>query len=109
MCCARGVQGQYDRVHVGASCPPDRLAALLALLRPTGGVLVTPVAPSDLRIITKRAGGAVEQKTISQVRYSDLEVRPRLPGCLAWSACLTTGGRSTGCWYSSGPGHCHAC
>ncbi len=28
------MQGQYDRVHVGAACPPGRLAALTALLGP---------------------------------------------------------------------------
>lgn len=49
-------------MHVGASCPPDRLAPLLCLLRPEGGLIVTPVNPSDLRIITKRPDGSVTQK-----------------------------------------------
>ncbi|EFN54990.1 hypothetical protein CHLNCDRAFT_134794 [Chlorella variabilis] len=66
--------GQFDRVHVGASCPPDRLAPLLALLRPEGGLVVVPVAPNDLRVITKKASGAITQKVISQVRFSELEV-----------------------------------
>ncbi len=68
------MQGQYDRVHVGASCPPDRLAALLPLLRPQGGIIVTPVSPNDLRMIKVNAEGDVMQKVISQVRYSELEV-----------------------------------
>lgn len=69
------MQGQYDRVHVGASCPPDRLPALLPLLRPQGGIIVTPVSPNDLRLITVDAEGTVIQKVISQVRYSELEVK----------------------------------
>jgi len=68
------MQGQYDRVHVGASCPPDRLAALLPLLRPQGGIIVTPVSPNDMRMIKVNAEGEVTQKVISQVRYSELEV-----------------------------------
>lgn len=67
-------QGQYDRVHVGASCPRDKLNALVALLKPTGGILVSPVAPSDLQAITKGPHGEVSMRTLSQVRYSDLEV-----------------------------------
>lgn len=66
--------GQFDRVHVGASCPPDRLAPLLALLRPEGGLVVVPVAPSDLRVISRGPGGAVSQRVLSQVRFSELEV-----------------------------------
>lgn len=67
-------QGQYDRIHVGASCPPDRLATLLPLLHPQGGKIVTPVSPNDLRLITVEADGTVNQKVISQVRYSELEL-----------------------------------
>ncbi|KAL3143039.1 hypothetical protein ABBQ38_003315 [Trebouxia sp. C0009 RCD-2024] len=67
-------KGQYDRIHVGASCPPDRVAALLPLLRPEGGMIVTPVSPNDLRQITVDADGAVEQTVLSQVRYSELEL-----------------------------------
>lgn len=67
-------QGQYDRVHVGASCPADRVASLLQLLRPEGGMIVTPVSPSDLRQITVHADGTMEQTVLSQVRYGLLEV-----------------------------------
>ena len=74
------MQGQYDRVHVGAACPPDRLSSLLPLLRPTGGSIVTPVSPSDLRLITKDAQGSVTQQVLSQVRYSDLEVSATAQG-----------------------------
>lgn len=68
------MQGQYDRVHVGASCPADRVASLLPLLRPEGGMIVTPVSPNDLRQITVDADGTVEQTVLSQVRYGELEV-----------------------------------
>lgn len=71
------LQGQYDRVHVGASCPQDRLNALLSLLRPCGGKLVTPVSPSDMRVITVDDKGAITQKVILQVRYGELEVRTK--------------------------------
>ncbi|KAL4452300.1 hypothetical protein ABPG75_007962 [Micractinium tetrahymenae] len=66
--------GQFDRVHVGASVPPDRLAPLVSLLKSEGGLIVAPVSPNDLRVITKRPNGAVSQRVISQVRFSDLEV-----------------------------------
>ena len=68
------VQGQYDRVHVGASCPSDRLNALLSLLRPSGGKIVTPVSPNDMRVISVDDKGAISQRIISQVRYGELEV-----------------------------------
>lgn len=69
------LQGQYDRIHVGASCPADRVSSLLPLLRPEGGKIVTPVSPNDLRLISVDADGTVDQKVISQVRYSELEVK----------------------------------
>ena len=68
------VQGQYDRVHCGAACPASKLGPLLELLRPEGGLIVTPVEPSDLRVIVKRPDGGVASRIISQVRYSTLEV-----------------------------------
>ena len=69
------MQGQYDRVHCGAACPASKLGPLLELLRPEGGLIVTPVEPSDLRVIVKRPDGGVASRIISQVRYSTLEVR----------------------------------
>lgn len=70
------MQGKYDRVHSGASCHPDRLPVLLDLLKPEGGILVTPVSPADMRVFTKTPEG-ISSKLLSQVRYSDLEVRSR--------------------------------
>ena len=67
-------RGAYDRVHVGASCPPSALPPLLRLLKPRGGTMVVPVAPSDLRVITVKPTGAVTQRVVSQVRFSELEV-----------------------------------
>jgi protein-L-isoaspartate(D-aspartate) O-methyltransferase len=67
-------RGRYDCVHVGACCPPAALPPLLELLKPGGGRMVCPVAPSDLRLIVKKPNGAVTQKVISQVRFSELEV-----------------------------------
>lgn len=69
------MQGQYDRIHVGASCPPELLGRLLGLLRPEGGALVAPVAPSDLRLVSVDADGTVTQRILSQVRYGELEAR----------------------------------
>lgn len=66
--------GAYDRIHVGASCPPERLNPFLKLLKPHGGLIVVPVAPSDLRIIIRQSNGTLAQKVISQVRFSDIEV-----------------------------------
>lgn len=66
--------GAYDRIHVGASCTPEKLPALVDLLAPTGGVIVVPVHPSDLRCITKHANGTVTQRVLSQVRYGELEI-----------------------------------
>lgn len=68
------LRARFDRVHVGASCPPERLGPLLALLGPGGGRIVVPVAPSDLRVITRAPDGAVTQRVLSQVRFSELEV-----------------------------------
>lgn len=67
-------RGCYDCVHVGASCPPSALQPLLQLLKPQGGTMVVPVAPSDLRVIVKKPNGAISQRIISQVRFSELEV-----------------------------------
>ncbi len=73
-CSNKHMQGKYDRVHCGAACPPQKLAALLELVRPEGGLVVTPVEPSDLRVIVKAADGTLRQRIVSQVRYSTLEV-----------------------------------
>ncbi len=69
------VQGRYDRIHVGASCPLEHLGRLTALLGPEGGCIVTPVAPSDLRLISVSPDGVTTQRVLSQVRYGELEVR----------------------------------
>jgi protein-L-isoaspartate(D-aspartate) O-methyltransferase len=66
--------GKYDRIHVGASCPPDHLRPILQLLKPEGGVMVVPVNPSDLRLITVHSNGRTSEKVLSQVRFSELEV-----------------------------------
>jgi protein-L-isoaspartate(D-aspartate) O-methyltransferase len=66
--------GKYDRVHVGACCPPDKVAPLLRLLRPEGGLIVVPVSPSDLRVIKMKSDGKISQQVVTQVRFSDLVV-----------------------------------
>lgn len=66
--------GQYDRVHVGASCPPEHLRPIVHLLKPQGGSIVVPVNPSDLRLLTVHANGRKSEKVLSQVRFSELEV-----------------------------------
>ena len=62
-------------MHVGAACPPKRIATLKKLLKPSGGVIVTPVTTSDLQRISV-GDGCVKVETLSRVRYSNLEVRP---------------------------------
>lgn len=66
--------GMFDRIHVGASCPPEKIQPLVRLLKPHGGLMVVPIAPSDLRVISRNKNGSITQRTISQVRFSDLEV-----------------------------------
>ena len=70
---------------VGASCPAEKIEWLLSLLRPEGGVIVTPVSPSDLRKVTKLPDGHSSHRVISQVRFSNLEAScctpPRSAGC----------------------------
>lgn len=66
-------------MHCGAACPAGKLGPLLELLRPEGGLIVTPVEPSDLRVILKKPDGSVTSRIISQVRYSMLEARSMLP------------------------------
>lgn len=90
-------------MHCGAACPPAKLACLVELLRPEGGLIVTPVEPSDLRVLVKAPDGSVRQRIISQVRYSTLEARlscfyliPAAPErrCLFWNpliSCLSAG------------------
>jgi len=67
------LRGKFDRIHVGAACPPRRLAALTKLIGPQGGMIVSPVN-SELRLITVAADGVVSQKNLTPVRYSDLVI-----------------------------------
>lgn len=67
-------QGQYDRIHVGGAVPADKLVPIIQLLKDTGGLIVVPVAPSDLRVIITKPDGSIVSKVISQVRFTDLEV-----------------------------------
>ncbi|KAJ8904625.1 hypothetical protein NDN08_001143 [Rhodosorus marinus] len=70
--------GRFDKIHCGASCPPSRLNALVALLRP-GGSLVTPCGKVML-LTKKHMNGSTTQKNVAAVIYgplivpSDLEV-----------------------------------
>ena len=73
-------------MHCGAACPAGKLGLLLDLLRPEGGLIVTPVEPSDLRVILKKPDGSVTSRIISQVRYSTLEVRSMLSSFAAKGA-----------------------
>eukprot|EP00741_Cyanophora_paradoxa_P021954 tig00021432_g21191.t1 len=59
----------FDRIHVGASCPREKVKALQELLRP-GGVLVTPCGCELLRIRKDAAG----RPLAPSVRYGDLQV-----------------------------------
>jgi len=74
--CVIGVQVGFDRIVAGASAPSGQLNRLLGLLKEGGGVIVTPVIPSDLDKITKLPDGSVKTSLISKVRFSDLVVPP---------------------------------
>jgi len=47
---------------------------------------VTPVSPHDLQLIRRLPDGGHEARILSQVRYSDLEARPRAIGPLQYAA-----------------------
>ncbi|KAK9807068.1 hypothetical protein WJX72_012529 [[Myrmecia] bisecta] len=70
-------KGRFDRIHVGASCPEELVEELIAWLRPAGGLIVTPVAPSSLVAITLQPDGTLKRKELAQVRYGDLEIPSR--------------------------------
>ncbi len=94
------MQGRYDRIHVGASCPLEHLGRLTALLGPEGGCIVTPVAPSDLRLISVSPTGVTTQRVLSQVRYGELEVRRDSSGRIASGiATLGASGVSARLWF----------
>lgn len=63
-------RGGYDRIHVGATCPQERTDALFRLLAP-GGVLVTPIGHSLVKVVKARDGTITQTDTMS-VLYGDL-------------------------------------
>eukprot|EP00190_Bangiopsis_sp_CCMP1999_P006927 CAMPEP_0198723364 /NCGR_PEP_ID=MMETSP1475-20131203/881_1 /TAXON_ID= ORGANISM="Unidentified sp., Strain CCMP1999" /NCGR_SAMPLE_ID=MMETSP1475 /ASSEMBLY_ACC=CAM_ASM_001111 /LENGTH=539 /DNA_ID=CAMNT_0044484463 /DNA_START=20 /DNA_END=1639 /DNA_ORIENTATION=+ len=64
--------GRFDRIHCGASCPPQKLDDLTALLRPEGR-LVTPCG-EQMILLKKELDGSITFKHVASVRYGDLIV-----------------------------------
>ncbi|GMH40376.1 hypothetical protein BSKO_08280 [Bryopsis sp. KO-2023] len=62
----------FDKIHVGGTCPEERLSSLISLLKPEGKMTV-PVG-QDLRLITRKSDGRPSQRVLTQVRFSDLQV-----------------------------------
>lgn len=62
-------------------------AFFLQLLAPEGGSIVAPVE-SDLLLLTRNASGALHTRTISQVRFTELEVSVLVVGRF-FDACFT--------------------
>eukprot|EP00210_Caulerpa_lentillifera_P008674 g8273.t1 len=63
----------FDKIHVGGTCPEDRLTNLVTMLNPNGGKMTVPVG-QELRLITRNSDRKVTQRVLTQVRFSDLTV-----------------------------------
>lgn len=71
--CETDHKGMYDRVHVGGCCPPERVKGLLKFLKPSGGKMVIPVEPSELKLISIK-GEEIDEDVVAQVRFTELNV-----------------------------------
>uniref|UniRef100_A0A061S9V0 protein-L-isoaspartate(D-aspartate) O-methyltransferase n=1 Tax=Tetraselmis sp. GSL018 TaxID=582737 RepID=A0A061S9V0_9CHLO len=69
----RATAERYDRIHVGAQCPEEKVPNLLRLLGEEGGVVIVPV-DSELRAITKHTDGRLTTEALAQVRFGDIVV-----------------------------------
>lgn len=63
----------FDKIHVGGTCPEDRLTNLISMLNPNGGKMTVPVG-QELRLITRKPDRKAVQRVLTQVRFSDLTV-----------------------------------
>ena len=63
----------FDKIHVGGTCPEDKLPNLVRMLKLDGGKMTVPVG-QELRLITRKADGRIQQRILTQVRFSDLSV-----------------------------------
>eukprot|EP00210_Caulerpa_lentillifera_P001264 g1220.t1 len=63
----------FDKIHVGGTCPEDRLMSLIHLLKPNNGKMTVPVG-QELKLITRRLDDRPNQRVLSQVRFSELTV-----------------------------------
>lgn len=71
-------QGPFDAILLSAAPPEEIPKPLLAQLKP-GGRLVVPVGDffQDLQVITKRADGTIEKRTVSPVRLAPMTGKVR--------------------------------
>jgi len=71
---AENEDGQFDKIHCGATCPQENLSELYDLLKP-GGVLVTPCESSLIKIAKPILASELPKvEFIKLVRYGDLVV-----------------------------------
>lgn len=63
----------FDKIHVGGTCPEDKLPNLIRMLKVDGGRMTVPVG-QELRLITRKPNGGTQQRVLTQVRFSDLAV-----------------------------------
>jgi len=71
-------QGPFDAILLSAAPPAEIPKPLLDQLKP-GGRLVAPVGDffQDLQVITKRADGTIEKRTVSPVRLAPMTGKVR--------------------------------
>jgi len=63
----------FDKIHVGGTCPEDKLPNLIRMLKADGGRMTVPVG-QELRLITRKPNGGTHTRVLTQVRFSELTV-----------------------------------
>ncbi|KAI8102321.1 hypothetical protein M9435_005926 [Picochlorum sp. BPE23] len=73
-CYEEEFKGKYDRVFVGASCPRARAHSFFQFLKPEGGKVVIPIAPSELSLIELAPESTPCISEIAKVRFTSLDL-----------------------------------
>eukprot|EP00889_Picochlorum_renovo_P004643 jgi/Picre1/31673/NNA_007024.t1 len=73
-CYEEEFKGKYDRVFVGASCPRARAHSFFQFLKPEGGKVVIPIAPSELSLIELVPESTPCISEIAKVRFTSLDL-----------------------------------
>ena len=67
-------RGKYDRVFVGASCPVTRLHSFFQFVKPHGGKVIVPIAPSELSLVDLVPRNVPRVTEITKVRFTSLDI-----------------------------------